>query len=278
MNTFNSNHKTSNARAAFTLIELLVVIAIIAILAAILFPVFARARENARKTSCLSNLKQIGLGMLQYSQDYDEKMVHKQYGAEGYSSIPAGNYKWMDAIFPYVKSEQIFICPSDAPFAAAGASGGNGNSPYVFWKNFNAATQGYLGGSENASYGSYAINGYYGSGGGGTGEPTTDSLASLQDPAGTIWVADAYAFGGWYPGDGYEFCFGDADSPSLNFFDDKQGRAALTRYGAAITERHLGMTNVLYTDGHAKALKEDAITRRSTNGTNAFASWSLDND
>ena len=63
-----------NKRSAFTLIELLVVIAIIAILAAILFPVFARARENARRTSCLSNLKQIGLGVLQYTQDYDEKL------------------------------------------------------------------------------------------------------------------------------------------------------------------------------------------------------------
>ena len=69
------NSPTSAKQKAFTLIELLVVIAIIAILAAILFPVFARARENARRTSCLSNMKQIGLGALQYSQDYDEKWM-----------------------------------------------------------------------------------------------------------------------------------------------------------------------------------------------------------
>ena len=251
MNTFTSNHKNRDARAAFTLIELLVVIAIIAILAAILFPVFARARENARKTSCLSNLKQIGLGLLQYSQDYDEQMVQKQYGGEDWSSVSPDRHKWMDCIFPYVKSEQIFVCPSDAPFAAAGSSGGNGNSPYVFYKNFNAATQGYLGGSDNGSYGSYSINAYYGSG--NAGPANGSALAQLQDPGGTIWAADSYRFGGWYQANGYEFVFGEADSPSLNFFDDKQGRAALTRYGTAITERHLGMTNVLFTDGHAQS-------------------------
>ena len=118
-------------KTAFTLIELLVVIAIIAILAAILFPVFARARENARRSSCQSNLKQLGLGFIQYTQDYDEK-----YPGSGPSVIsatltfntalghwvPAGVVfstatpcKPRDgAIYPYVKSEQIYICPSDS--------------------------------------------------------------------------------------------------------------------------------------------------------------------
>lgn len=90
----------------FTLIELLVVIAIIAILAAILFPVFARARENARRASCQSNLKQIGLGVMQYVQDYDERFPVITM------SQTQAPYGWADSIQPYVKSVQILKCPS----------------------------------------------------------------------------------------------------------------------------------------------------------------------
>jgi prepilin-type N-terminal cleavage/methylation domain-containing protein/prepilin-type processing-associated H-X9-DG protein len=97
-------------KRGFTLIELLVVIAIIAILAAILFPVFAKAREKARQTSCLSNVKQIVLGMLQYAQDYDERMPH------GYSSAAPG--PWYYLIDPYMKSTQILKCPSEKSTAA----------------------------------------------------------------------------------------------------------------------------------------------------------------
>ena len=95
--------------SAFTLIELLVVIAIIAILAAILFPVFARARENARRSSCQSNLKQIGLGIIQYTQDYDESFPLSHTG----NSInpPFG---WADSIQSYLKSNQIYQCPSES--------------------------------------------------------------------------------------------------------------------------------------------------------------------
>lgn len=100
------------ARSAFTLIELLVVIAIISILAAILFPVFAQAREKARQTTCLSNEKQIGLAILQYVQDYDETMP---FG--GWNPIKAPDntdscYSWRYTVQPYVKNAGVFLCPS----------------------------------------------------------------------------------------------------------------------------------------------------------------------
>jgi prepilin-type N-terminal cleavage/methylation domain-containing protein/prepilin-type processing-associated H-X9-DG protein len=89
----------------FTLIELLVVIAIIAILAAILFPVFAKAREKARQIACLSNTKQLALGFIQYSQDNDEQLPYCFYG------VPQG---WAGHIYPYVKSTGVFKCPDDS--------------------------------------------------------------------------------------------------------------------------------------------------------------------
>jgi prepilin-type N-terminal cleavage/methylation domain-containing protein/prepilin-type processing-associated H-X9-DG protein len=103
-------HNEQNKRA-FTLIELLVVIAIISILASILFPVFARARENARRASCLSNVKQILLGIAQYTQDYDEKYMPM------YTKNPT--YYWPHMIEPYLKSTQVYNCPSssDAPYS-----------------------------------------------------------------------------------------------------------------------------------------------------------------
>ncbi|MES2463752.1 MAG: DUF1559 domain-containing protein, partial [Armatimonadota bacterium] len=101
------NVKVSSCRRAFTLIELLVVIAIIAILAAILFPVFAQAREKARQASCLSNSKQIGLGLTMYSQDYDETLPRV------YTSVlPQGPRDWKTDIVPLLKNDAIYVCPS----------------------------------------------------------------------------------------------------------------------------------------------------------------------
>ncbi|BCM92989.1 hypothetical protein IAD21_04874 [Abditibacteriota bacterium] len=103
------NHQ--RLRSAFTLIELLVVIAIIAILAAILFPVFARARENARRASCQSNLKQIMLGWTQYSQDYDERVVPMTTtGQSNGAGVVA--FSWPVVLQPYIKSQQLFVCAS----------------------------------------------------------------------------------------------------------------------------------------------------------------------
>ena len=91
-------------RGGFTLIELLVVIAIIAILAAILFPVFAKVRENARRTACLSNMKQLGLAFTQYNQDADEKFPDSKFYGRG----------WASKIYPYVQSTGVYLCPDDS--------------------------------------------------------------------------------------------------------------------------------------------------------------------
>ncbi|HEX8462984.1 MAG TPA: DUF1559 domain-containing protein [Abditibacterium sp.] len=125
----------ARVKRAFTLIELLVVIAIIAILASILFPVFGRARENARRSSCQSNLKQIGLGIIQYTQDYDERMPGTVDGGAGANQY--GGWMFYTAfnnnrnatpvyrpdfgsIYPYIKSNQIYVCPSDSIGQGAG--------------------------------------------------------------------------------------------------------------------------------------------------------------
>lgn len=101
------NRFVSRNKGGFTLIEILVVIAIIALLAAILFPVFGRVRENARKSSCQNNMKQLGIGLMQYVQDFDERFP------KGYCNLPIGTGGWAGSVFPYIKNGQVFACPSD---------------------------------------------------------------------------------------------------------------------------------------------------------------------
>jgi prepilin-type N-terminal cleavage/methylation domain-containing protein/prepilin-type processing-associated H-X9-DG protein len=108
--------------SGFTLIELLVVIAIIAILAAILFPVFAQAREKARQIACLSNEKQLGLGFLQYQQDYDEKSPN------GWNEWAPGGNGWAGQIYPYVKSLHVYNCPDDSSAALQSSYAYNSNN------------------------------------------------------------------------------------------------------------------------------------------------------
>ena len=112
----NYRAKRSVAPKGFTLIELLVVIAIIAILAAILFPVFAQARAKARQTACLSNLKQIGLATQQYISDYDgvipPALIYTTTLPTGLPNTGGPSVCWPSLVFPYVKSEDVFVCPS----------------------------------------------------------------------------------------------------------------------------------------------------------------------
>jgi prepilin-type N-terminal cleavage/methylation domain-containing protein/prepilin-type processing-associated H-X9-DG protein len=154
-------NRTRRNRTGFTLIELLVVIAIIAILAAILFPVFARARENARRTSCLNNLKQIGLAFMQYTQDYDEMYPMIGYNTGDTVRYPdgnTGNNNWIVRVYPYVNSTQIFNCPS------------NSDTPWA-------------GGTNAASVVSYGANARL------VNVPL--SLAAVEKPAETLLLADS---------------------------------------------------------------------------------------
>ena len=125
------NSRDAFSRSAFTLIELLVVIAIIALLAAILFPVFARAREKARQTSCRSNLKQFATGILMYSNDYDSMMPLAISGSDQVGPGQAAAQGWSEfgvhqEIMPYIKSQGVFQCPSDQGFTSGSTPSSGG--------------------------------------------------------------------------------------------------------------------------------------------------------
>jgi prepilin-type N-terminal cleavage/methylation domain-containing protein/prepilin-type processing-associated H-X9-DG protein len=141
-------------RSGFTLIELLVVIAIIAILAAILFPVFARAREKARQASCQSNLKQLATAALMYAQDYDERIPASFMYSPAYPNLRW----WPELVYPYVKNSQLFLCPSADPFGMWNPGG------YTF----------------NVNAGNYTITDWLGG----------IKMADIQDVAGTFMYVE----------------------------------------------------------------------------------------
>jgi prepilin-type N-terminal cleavage/methylation domain-containing protein/prepilin-type processing-associated H-X9-DG protein len=223
------------SRRGFTLIELLVVIAIIAILAAILFPVFARARENARRASCQSNLKQMGLAVLQYTQDYDEGFP-PAYAANATVTPPDGiywfgdatNWVWPQILHPYHKSIQVFVCPSGA---------GNVKTPYAGHYGCNTALMPF-----------------------GT---ASKKLTDIQSSATTFLMMDAGPYGVGY---------GDATNPQGSFWYTPGAGAAnglatsagcntgAAAMNAALvsdcqTGRHFDGGNAAYADGHVKWLK-----------------------
>ncbi|MDR3708456.1 MAG: DUF1559 domain-containing protein [Capsulimonadaceae bacterium] len=248
---------------AFTLIELLVVIAIIAILAAILFPVFATAREKARQTACLSNAKQIGLAVQQYVQDYDEILPMMCWND---STNPVKSSRWSTDLQVYTKSYGVFVCPSKTEYLPVGYPGvassnltrGGGGYGY----NFN------LGGSyypqSSYAYPSRAIS--------QIGNPSGTFIiceAVQLDYSATsgLWASSAVNYdstqwtnfqtgpsdyqavppSGWNPTDAH------VPSTSTNYStNDSNGNNSRRPVG-----RHNGGLNVIYCDGHSKWSKID---------------------
>jgi prepilin-type N-terminal cleavage/methylation domain-containing protein/prepilin-type processing-associated H-X9-DG protein len=201
-------------RRGFTLIELLVVIAIIAILAAMLFPVFVRAREKARQASCGSNLRQVGLALRMYCQDYDDTDVRAYYGTG------AAAYRWHQAVQPYLRSAELFRCLS-APQRKDPYSG----LYMCFGLN-----------SYNFDPGIYPSFWY--------GPPDS----ALQDPSGTIYVADSQ-----HP----------TDTNQGSYYVG--GGALFAEPVPRVSYRHNERFNALWYDGHVKAMGSTLRGQWSTN-------------
>jgi prepilin-type N-terminal cleavage/methylation domain-containing protein/prepilin-type processing-associated H-X9-DG protein len=240
----------------FTLIELLVVVAIISVLAAILFPVFARARENARRSNCLSNLKQIGLAMMMYSQDYDEHMMTSRVQQEpdhaDIFAYPSGHKdyrnEWYNQLFPYNKNYQIYTCPSadsDLTYSGYGYT-------TVFSYSYNYA----------APYGPLFTNANRGVNLGNMKESGA-SLAAIEKPSETVAVTE-----------------GSRDLVRLNTGADAtedtltaKGECAYatTNYQNCLRTRHFDTLNVLFIDGHVKAMNWKSLL--DPNNPEAMKLW-----
>jgi len=244
------NHiKQENTKTAFTLIELLVVIAIIAILAAILFPVFGRARENARRSACQSNLKQIGLGFMQYVQDYDERFPPGV-------NTNSGN-GWANQIYTYTKSIQIVKCPSDSftvpAFFPYGATHLPSNISYFYNRNF---------------AGSYSYDKSY------VNTPEAPiSLAQTNEPTKTVLSGEVQAsyFYPTYPDEGAAPACNGSDGATIpatgQWAGGISGGTNVSGAGTGTnlsTPRHLEGANYLAADGHVKWLKASNVSAGRT--------------
>ena len=226
-------------KTAFTLIELLVVIAIIAILAAILFPVFARARENARRSSCQSNLKQIGLGFAQYNQDYDGTYPLFYIGYPDDSK-----YGWAPALQPYLKSTQIYQCPSEktAPNDDPTQTGYT-DYWYSTYLSYNtASTPSPVNEAILAAPSSSFLLGE------GNGDGTQSSSCATPDTK-----TSNVTCGG---GKGY---YTQTDNGSWGFYDS--GGTPRTYW-----TRHFEGFNIAFCDGHVKWLNKNTVNSFSTSG------------
>lgn len=250
--------RSQRAIRAFTLIELLVVIAIIAILAAILFPVFAQAREKARQTSCLSNTRQIGTALMMYIQDYDETIV-----LNNSNGAPLPERKvWIDLLDPYMKNDGIKVCPS------ATTVGTNGTY-LTYWQNKKS---------------SYVLNNYYyydTTLGGIFERFNVSSLASIEDSAGTVFCGD----GGEVPntnepGNPGHGTWWDPEQ----FVNDGYTAVVTTQspavfrcnYQGGFIARHNDGANVTFFDGHAKWLKIQELGKKNTAGNYPYLTKIVD--
>jgi len=227
------------SKTAFTLVEVLIVLAIITLLAALLFPVFGRVRDAGRRTSCASNLRQLGMALSQYAQDN-----RSFYPALNSNSHSTGCAPWADAVFPYVKSEQVFECPSFPQGVYK-----TGCPPDDFSDPNNKIS---FDGSYSLNFGSGSRSGSFIYGGGtSTTPPYPIATTRYTRPSSTILVLD---------GDG-EFVSPMGPIPPTPFIPPATDIATLNRYG--IYERHQGGINVGFADGHVKWMSMDSLLKLS---------------